>query len=388
MFNGDRSSFHGMLHDDSGTRRASRYAAAARAVSLLSLGLGVAVFLLSTFYLYSLTEMTGQILGAVLVLSGGVGYAGGRKRNQSLVNLQLVASLVGVLLAFNLMTETVRSTQVDCAMAELQLRGQALQRGLASVQQHDALHAVVSRLGEMEEQLTMVQQGAAQHMELRQEQEKLRLNDLAYIRAKVDMLRRHAEAMLDSVLKNGSITAETVGALTEEEKAVLRKRMDIADQVLDRISKHHASKDEEISHQEYEALLAALTDANAAPVQAAASAELQQAAQELPNMQAALTRSKADTYDTLLVGTAPKALQRIKAVRQQRRERFDADFAQHLSKQEARGADYLLDLPEHCVKETAAERVLVASGLASIAVQLAAAYAALSLSFRLPVKAE
>lgn len=48
-------------------------------------------------------------------------------------------------------------------------------------------------------------------MELWQEQEKLRLNDLAYIRAKVDMLRRHAEAMLDSVLKNGSITAETVG---------------------------------------------------------------------------------------------------------------------------------------------------------------------------------
>jgi hypothetical protein len=39
------------------------------------------------------------------MLSGGVGYAGGRKRNQSLVNLQLVASLVGVLLAFNLMTE-------------------------------------------------------------------------------------------------------------------------------------------------------------------------------------------------------------------------------------------------------------------------------------------
>jgi RPA family protein len=117
-------------------------------------------------------------------------------------------------------------------------------------------------------------------------------------------------------------------ALTEEEKAVLRKRMDTADQVLDRISKHHTSKDEEISHQEYEALLAALTDATAAPPQAAASAELQQAAQELPNMQAALLRSKADTYDTLLVGTAPKALQRIEAVRQQQRERFNADFAQ------------------------------------------------------------
>lgn len=61
---------------------------------------------------------------------------------------------------------------------------------------------------------------------------------------------------------------------------------------------------------------------------------------------------------------------------------------QHLHQQEAQGADFLVNLPEHCVKETAGERLVVGSGLASILLQLAAAYVALSLTLRLPVKGE
>ena len=61
---------------------------------------------------------------------------------------------------------------------------------------------------------------------------------------------------------------------------------------------------------------------------------------------------------------------------------------QHLNQQADKGADSLVDLPEHCVRETAGEKVMVASGLVSIVLQLAAAYIALSLSFRLPVKGE
>ncbi len=61
---------------------------------------------------------------------------------------------------------------------------------------------------------------------------------------------------------------------------------------------------------------------------------------------------------------------------------------QHLRHQETKGADYVANLPEHCVKETRGERLVVGSGLASIVLQLATAYIALSLSFRLPVKDE
>lgn len=61
---------------------------------------------------------------------------------------------------------------------------------------------------------------------------------------------------------------------------------------------------------------------------------------------------------------------------------------QHLKQQEGQGGDSLVDLPEHCLRETAGEKVMVASGLLSILLQLATAYIALSLSFRLPVKGE
>jgi hypothetical protein len=66
-------------------------------------------------------------------------------------------------------------------------------------------------------------------------------------RSKVEMVKRHAEELQQSVLKNPNVTAENIHTLSEEEKSVLRRRLDTADAVLDRISKHHASKEEELS---------------------------------------------------------------------------------------------------------------------------------------------
>lgn len=40
-----------------------------------------------------------------------------------------------------------------------------------------------------------------------------------------------------------------VQRLSEEDKALLRRRMDTADAVLQRIQRHHTSKDEEITFQ-------------------------------------------------------------------------------------------------------------------------------------------
>lgn len=50
-------------------------------------------------------HLSRQVLGGVLVLSGVAGYVGGARRSPSLVNLQLVASLVGILLAFSVISE-------------------------------------------------------------------------------------------------------------------------------------------------------------------------------------------------------------------------------------------------------------------------------------------
>lgn len=138
---------------------------------------------------------------------------------------------------------------------------------------------------------------------------------------------------------------------------------------------------------EYQQLLGALTDPDTVPATKLQHPELLQASKELPHMKAALERTAADAYDSLQLGAAPRELQRIAALRTAKRAQFEAQFAQHLAKQEAAGgADYLADLPAHCLRESAGERVLVASGLVALLLQAASAYVALGLSLRLPVK--
>lgn len=313
---------------------------------------------------------------------------GGTKRNPNLVNLQLVATIVGILLAFQFMGEVVRDAQVDCALAELYHRGKATERAVDSVRQTETMHAVFNRLNELEDTLNMVQQGAASHVDLRREQQALRFTDLNYIRAKVEMVKRHAEDVLSSVLKNDSVNAETIAVMTDAEKAALRRRLDVADRVMERIQKAHGGAgSEDLTFEEYKEILGALTDLNVVPDKAD-NQELQQALRELPNMQAAMQRQRADAYHTLMVGTAGVELQRLQEQRKQKREQWASTFQNHLDRQHVGGKDYVADLPEHCVKETSGERAVVVAGVAMVLLQLAAAYISLSLSFRLPTKAE
>jgi hypothetical protein len=347
---------------------------------------GLLVLILSLKYLYQFTETTGLFLGGLLIASGALGYAGGARKSSNLINLQLVASIIGVMLAFQFVGEVVRDAQVDCALAELYQRGKATERAVDEARQNEVMHAVFSRLNELEDSLSEAQSGASHHAELRREQQALRNTDLNYIRAKVDMVKRHAEEVLASVLKNEAINADTVAVMSEEEKASLRRRLDTADKVIERVSKAHGGEGD-LTYEEYREVLAALTDAATVPDKAA-HPELQQALKELPNMQAALQRKKADTYETLLVGAPGARVQRLQEQRRVRRDAWSEQFESQLKKQQARGGDYVADLPEHCVKETKGEKVVVVAGILMIALQLAVAYISLSLSFRLPAKGD
>jgi hypothetical protein len=383
-----------------------KWAAAERNLSIGQVIVGLITLLLSTRYLYQFTETTGLFLGFLLIACGAIGYLGGTKRSANLINLQLVISIVGILLAFQFVGEVVRDAQVDCALAELHHRGRVTEGLVRETRNAEAMHAVYDRLNELEDSLTMVQQGTGAITELKREQQQLKLTDLNYIRAKVEMVRRHAEEVLASVLKNDSINAESISQMTEEEKASLRKRLDTADRVMDRITKAHSGGlhgggqshstpgtadhggvNDHLSYEEYRDILNALTDLNVVPDKAQ-HPELIQAIRELPNMQAAMQRKKANSYETLMVGSAGMAVSRQQEQRKAKREKFDAIFENQLDKKQARGKDYIADLPEHCVKETAAEKIVVLSGIVIILVQLASAYISLSLSFRLPSKSE
>lgn len=143
------------------------------------------MFFLSIRYLYQFTELTGQLLGGIAIASGTLGYVGSARKSANIVNAQLIASFVGILLAFQFVGEVSRDRQVDCALAELYHRGKATERAVASARQAEAMHSVFGRLSEMEDMLTLVQQGAAHNVQLKQEQQALKWTDLNYIKAKV-----------------------------------------------------------------------------------------------------------------------------------------------------------------------------------------------------------
>ncbi|KAL4418996.1 hypothetical protein ABPG77_000861 [Micractinium sp. CCAP 211/92] len=376
---------HGLLFADERTlsrKAAGSWAAAEWRLSAAAALLGLLIFLLSTVYYSHISQATGQLLGGILFVSGAAGVWGGRRRSSSMVNLHLLGCLLGTLLAFSLVSEVVRDTQVDCALAELYVASRQTQAAVAGVAQAEAMQSVMLRLNELEDSLTWVQVGAARQVELHQEQQKLKMNDVNYIRAKLDLVRAHAEQLQSSVVNNPNVTVDHIQRMSEEERAVLRERLETADRVIDRIVQHHAGGDEgsEITFEEYQELLASLTAAGGAP-----NSALQQAAAELPNFKAALERSKADVYGQLQVGSAPRQLAAIQEQRRLQRERWNREFEATLAKQQARGGDFVASLPEHCVKETAGERVMVAASLAAIMLQLASAYVALSLSVRLPL---
>lgn len=364
-----------------------KWAVADRGVAIGQIVAGGFIILLSLRYLYQFTETTGIFLGGLLIASGCMGYFGGMKKNANMVNLQLVTSIVGILLAFQFMGEVARDAQVDCALAELYHKGKRTEKAVEDAKSIETMHAVFSRLAELEDSISMVKEDAVHMVELRKEQQNLRFTDLNYIRAKVQMVKKHAEEVLSSVLQNDSVSPESISKMPENEKAALRRKLDMADKVLAKITKSHEEGTQDLSIEEYREILLALTDASVAP-EKARDAELLQAMNELPNMEAALQRKKENAYSALMVGTSGQHIRKAQKRQMERSKKWEGDFAAHLQRTASNGKDYVADLPEHCIKETAGEKLVMIAGVAMILLQLAATYVSLSLTMRLPTKSD
>lgn len=83
----------------------ARWAAAERRLSAAQVGLGLILLFLSSAFLHSMSSLTGKALALLLMAGGALGSYGGRRRASSAVSAQLVASLLGMLLAFSLISE-------------------------------------------------------------------------------------------------------------------------------------------------------------------------------------------------------------------------------------------------------------------------------------------
>ena len=356
-------------------------------ISVAQLALGVFMILLSMRYAYRFTETTGIFLGGLVTASGLIGFLGGIKKSSNLVNAQLVASIVGILLAFQFMGEVSRDAQVDCALAELYHKTKQTEAAMRSTQGVETMQAVFSTLHELQDSIAMVKEDAVNMMELKKEQNNLRFTDLNYIRAKVSMVKKHAEEVLGSVLNNDDVSPDSIARMPEHQKDALRKKLDMADKVLEKITKAHEDGTQDLSIEEYREILLALTDNSIVP-EKAQNPELRQAVAELPNMEAALDRKRKNEYSALMVGSAGQQVRKAEMRQMERSKRFEGDFEKYLKASSSRGMDFVADLPEHCLRETKGEKMVMLSAAAMIFLQLAAVYISLSFTIRLPAKAD
>ena len=129
----------------------------------------------------------------------------------------------------------------------------------------------------MQESIDAVKDDAVNVMELRKEQNNLKFTDINYIRAKVLMVKKHAEDVLGSVLNNEDVSPESISKMPESEKVLLRRKLDMADAVLEKITAAHEEGSQDLTIEEYREILLALTDTSVVP-ELAANPELRQAA--------------------------------------------------------------------------------------------------------------
>jgi len=352
-----------------------------KVISLMQMAGGAFTVLLSLRYAYRFTETTGIVLGALIVASGVSGFVGAGVRSTNFVNLQVVTSIVATLLAFQFLGEVSRDAQVDCALAELYHKTKASERAIQDSQGYEAMQSVFMALSDMQESIDAVKEDAVSVMELRKEQNDLRFTDINYIKAKVSMVKKHAEQVLGSVLNNDDVSPESISKMPESGKALLRKRLDMADSVLDKITAAHENGTKDLTIGEYREILMALTDATVNP-ELAKNAELRQAMAELPNMEAALDRKQKNDYGNLMVGSAGQQVKRAERKQMDRSKRFEGDFAKYLQKSASKGSDFVADLPEHCLRETKGEYLVMMNGWSMIGLSLAAVYVSLGLTLR------
>ena len=353
-----------------------------KTISLMQMAGGAITILLSLRYAYRFTETTGIVLGALIMGSGVAGFIGAGKRSTNFINLQVVASIVATLLAFQFLGEVSRDAQVDCALAELYHKTKASERAIQETQGYEAMQSVFTALSDMQDSIDAVKEDAVSMMELRREQ-----TDLNYIRAKVAMVKKHAENVLGSVLNNEDVSPESISKMPEDGKALLRKKLDMADSVLDKITAAHENGTKDLSIAEYREILFALTDAQVVP-ELAGNQELRQAMAELPNMEAALDRKQKNEYSNLLVGSAGQQVKRAERMQIDRSKRFEGHFEKFMAKAASKGGDFVADLPEHCLRETKGENLVMMNGWGMIGLSLAAVYVSLGLSLRTSAKSD
>ncbi|GMH36395.1 hypothetical protein BSKO_04263 [Bryopsis sp. KO-2023] len=364
---------------------------------------GLILFICASAYLFDYTKVSGQMIGGLLVAVGGIGMYGALQSSREALNLHLLGVLLAMMMAFNFIGQVVREMDVDCALAEMYVRGLATEHLIKKQHESELFNTLYTRIDEMEDMMKLMEHGAFKKLEHKKEQEDLKVIDEDYIEAKLSMLHDHAEELLKGIVDHQDVKDEKHKDWTEQEKAQLHNIVDACSRIITKVRglDEHGNETSdaiEISYKEYEEMLSELaalfgdTEVGTLHIKGDTSS-LDQALTELPNFQGALDRLGNNQYDKLKVGTVGQELDVIneRAKEQsKRREEWAGDFATKLAqhKHENKMDVDLQDLPEHCLVESKARTVMTIAGFMILVAQIVSGYCVLSTLFKIPIKAE
>ncbi|GMH37826.1 hypothetical protein BSKO_05699 [Bryopsis sp. KO-2023] len=359
---------------------------------------GVLMAGLSTKYLFDYMATMGIVIGLVMIGVGLIGLLGAFMKNKDFLNFHIVGAILAIMLSFQFIGQVWREVEVDCALAELYIKGHAVEELTKELAHEQMFDTIYKRINEVEDMVGMVHSGVIKTFQMfdYDPDHPDSISEKAFIDAKLKVLKNHAAAALQEVMNNPEVSQDKVEQWSEDDRKALESKLAGAEKVLNRITEHETKPEERsITAKEYEELLYSVTQAFLAPAgpqqhkENPDTTDLARAHEDLEKTKNYLGRLEASVSTLEDFNKANVALgDEIR----QRRNHFNSEYMNMVQKkrekQDSMRGDPLEHMPEHCVTEESGVSYMGFAGICVAIAQLASVYFTLCLLFRLPIKME
>eukprot|EP00210_Caulerpa_lentillifera_P000744 g720.t1 len=380
------------------TQKQTSWSTACNALCVGQMFSGVVVCGLSIFYLFSSALYMGLVLAALLFAVGAIGLLGTTLRHRDLLNFHLIGAILGITLSFQFVNLVWRQVDVDCSLAELSIKTGILEDLSRDYAHETVFDSVYKRMNEMEDMLGAMHYGLGRTVDV------LKTNKVGgsldserhFLKSKLDVIKFHANKIMQDMIDHPDITPEKVAQWTEHERHMVEQKFKTAEVVLSEIQRHEQDNKQNAIHSErYEELLMFITNALRVPSLPGQQwdhdmSEIMQLNQELPytkNIVKKLTDSLED-LDKISMDHAQLTEANRHKLEAYRNEFVNLLDSERRSRSHDQHTDVLHLMPEHCVKESKAVSYMGFLGVLVAGFQLSTIYSTLCISFRLPMKAD
>jgi len=337
---------------------------------------GAVMFLLDSFMVYDVTAKTlGQLVAASMVLIGAAGAFGSHKRSRNLLNLHIIGVFLAIMLGVQYITAFSRDNYVNCSLARLYVRTKKIQGHLEKQPSVNMFSTVVARLNEMEDMMHQMEESSVDSLQKKIDSEKMVQSDQNYIRYKLQLLKSHAQKLLD---EHANHTDAQLDDMSRNERRRIMDRIDTAETILDRIEEHEED-DDPIDFEEYEELLTSLQEVYS-EIDGISHRTINDHVKQLNFDKTVFERQD---------GKGNREVEEKRAARHERQIQWSKKMQEAMKEHSFSGSHPdLADLPQWCLQDRSYSTSLSFLGIFLIVLQMASGFCVLSLNFHLPMKAD